>query len=703
MGAPQLGKSPLGVLGLSGPTAGSNRVKHHDGRWLGDVLDTQRQILQRKTQVQQTQVDSAWTTIDFEQGSAEDAGLINSTTDLVWNATHKAIENTSAENRVITFAGALIFAGSQGLGQRGARIQILNAAGALVETLTPVISDANGAGDHTVVLPARAYTLAAGFMARAQGFQSSLVTDSTIEPGSLFSADVLLTGSTPDLSDYAALADLAAAGGAGLVGAAGSYATVQAAINASVTYVASTTALKAVLAAGFVGGEVRQLTESGKAGAFVWTLGNFTTETGLDTTGGVYIKADDVAVTSGVWVRRYQEPINASWFGVVAGGADTTSAMQALAATVGRGYLAPGAYNVTVNIAGRYFSDGVVTFSGAGTFSVSDINRPHVDTGGRSVIQYKNANEVYLRDAQYPMAGFRFHGRYLKQGVPNFTPTSQQSVASFTTGLAFGMSSVVLENWYGVFAVADEGDANCAFEIVPFLRIKSALGGGQFDLNKAGEAIHSAVAQTYTWAADALNGAELLCITETIDGRVNNWSGRVTTVTDSTTTAITVADAGSLAAMDFVLPAPVGYDHYRYCGAVYYDTGEIRNLADDGRTVRSRGISDQSVATTGQVTNVEMEPAGYISPLATSVYIQSTCVLSTASEGQYVEGFYLDSSDHEVSSFIYQKDSVPSPSLASHDVVMPFVFGQKWFFTTLGALVGARINGQQRYWGWIEP
>lgn len=462
--------------------------------------------------------------------------------------------------------------------------------------------------------------------------------------------------------------------------------------------------LKAVPAADFNGGEKRHLAESGKSGLFIWTLGDFTIESGNDPFGGFYIKADDVAVNIGVWVRRYQEPLNAEWFQVVPGATDMTSEMQGLASTAGRGYVLPGTYNLTVDIEGTYFSDGAVSFSGAGSFKVNNISaHPPVASGGRSLIQYKNATQVYIRDVNFPMSGFRFQGAYKKTNVPVMSPANQLSIIDTNTDLAFGMSSVVLENWYGVFAVANEGDATCTFELVPFLRIKSFLGGSTFDLNKAGEAIHSAQAQTYTWAADALNGAECLIITETVDGRINNWSGRTTTIVDSTTTTIDLADGNNVTAFDWLLPAPVGYDHYRYCGSFYVDTGEIRNLADSGTIVRSRGIADQSGTNTGSVTNEVRKPAGYICPLATTVIVQSYCIISTTGAGQYVEDYLQDSGSHDISSFIFEKVAAFSHPVISHDVIMPLTFGPEWFFNSIGALAPQRTDGQQRYYGWIEP
>jgi hypothetical protein len=56
------------------------------------------------------------------------------------------------------------------------------------------------------------------------------------------------------------------------------------------------------------------LTEAGRVGNFVWTLGNFTQNVADDPQEGVYLKANGVAASVGAWVRSF-ETLNVARFG----------------------------------------------------------------------------------------------------------------------------------------------------------------------------------------------------------------------------------------------------------------------------------------------------------------------------------------------------------------------------------------------------
>lgn len=364
------------------------------------------------------------------------------------------------------------------------------------------------------------------------------------------------------------------------------------------------------------------------------------------------------------------------------------------------------ATRATLGLGSAAVSDIGNTAADSAPGSGSTVYAQKLDThpaGPRNIIQYGTATTVKIRDAFFAMGGFRFHGNYKKRAAPVFPSASHQSTISTATDLAFGMSSVVLENWYGVFACADDGDANVTFRVVPFLRAES-VATDVVTLRKAGESVHASAPQTYTWVADALNGAECLVITETVDGRAVAFSGRETTITDSTTTTVTLADIGTVAVGDWLLPAPnMEFDNYRYCGAFYVDTAEVRNIADSGTSVRTKGIFDSSGTNTGAVASPEIrEPSGYISPLATAVWLQSTGNLSTTGTGQYVEDFGIDSA-HSVGSFDMAKVSTASQSFNSGGILVPFSFGPQYYYSNGGGLAVNRVSGQQNLYGWIEP
>lgn len=83
------------------------------------------------------------------------------------------------------------------------------------------------------------------------------------------------------------------------------------------TYVATRTALKAL---DTTKDFIAFLTESGRAGLFVWRTGNFSAQAAIDTLEGVYLKADAIANTVGMWVRVYDHALNVKWFGAVGAG-----------------------------------------------------------------------------------------------------------------------------------------------------------------------------------------------------------------------------------------------------------------------------------------------------------------------------------------------------------------------------------------------
>ena len=53
-------------------------------------------------------------------------------------------------------------------------------------------------------------------------------------------------------------------------------------------------------------------------------------------------------------------------------------------------------------------------------------------------------------------------------------------------------------------------------------------------------------------------------------------------VTANTATSVTLDTIGAVGPKCFLLPAPAGWDHYRYCATFYVDTAEVRNFFDAG-------------------------------------------------------------------------------------------------------------------------
>lgn len=331
------------------------------------------------------------------------------------------------------------------------------------------------------------------------------------------------------------------------------------------------------------------------------------------------------------------------------------------------------------------------------TTNKTKLNYPIVTAGPRDVIQYVNSTSVSVVRNSVQMGGFRFKGQYTKQDAPSFAmPVSK--VVSTSTGLG-AESAVRTENWYAVFACANSG-GTVSLKLMPFLRA-GTVSGSNVPLIKAGEGIHALTAQTYAWgAANNLAGVECLVISEG-----GGWSGRVTKIMANVAGQVTLETVGAVAAYDYLLPAPRGFEHYCYLGCFYVDTAEVRNIYDTGTLVKSKGIYILSPSTNGSqaVPGVSMNAAGYISPLALAVVLDSSCSLSTASSGEYAEYFDPDGGAHTVQSGYYYKTAATSTAVVFSNVQIPFLYPQKFWFANDGSLAATRINGQLNITGWIEP
>lgn len=271
-------------------------------------------------------------------------------------------------------------------------------------------------------------------------------------------------------------------------------------------------------------------------------------------------------------------------------------------------------------------------------------------------------------------------------------------VASLAVAGLGAESSVRPENWYGAFAVSNPVDSSATIKTMPFLRVAS-VAGLVVSLNKAGEGIHTVQAQTYSWAGvNNLSGVKCLVISE-----AGNFTGRVATITENKPGSVTLDSVGALAFGDFLLPAPPGFTEFCYLATFYNDTAEVRNIYDTGSEVVSKGIYILSPETAGAQTNTSINCAGYISPLASGVRLDSLCLMSTASGGDYAEYFSPDSGNHTVRTNYDYKDNSSSRSFVFGGVSLAFLYAQTFCITTAGTLKGSRSGGQITPTGWFEP
>lgn len=333
--------------------------------------------------------------------------------------------------------------------------------------------------------------------------------------------------------------------------------------------------------------------------------------------------------------------------------------------------------------------------------------------GPRSVIRYYSATQIQIgAEKNFVMSGFRYHGKYLNGPSKSFPAPALSDDARHIISIGDGSTTAgdlgaeaysSTNSWYAAFACANDGDSSVTFKVMPFLRV-SSISTNTITLNDVGENQRSLNTKTYQFSTDNLAGADCLIINETLDSRANAFSGRIASVTANTTTTLTLDDVGSMAAYDYFLPAPPGYTYYRYLGAFFRDSSEVRNIADTGTIVGTRGSQNTQGNISGSLgAAVEMPCDGHISPLATGVKFNHTDSISSATTGDSVVRYGMDNGNHDTDEFYYQKDSTASQAFVFNFGCVPFSFHQRLWFYTGGALNIAANTRSMNIRGWIEP
>lgn len=333
-----------------------------------------------------------------------------------------------------------------------------------------------------------------------------------------------------------------------------------------------------------------------------------------------------------------------------------------------------------------------------------------IATSNRAAVRYYSATAVSITCPRHIlMGGFRFFGQYTKARVPLFSRTtgSPQTV-SVSTDLG-AESTAHLDGWYAVFACADNSDATPSFKVMPYLRA-GTVAGSTITLCSGAEGIHTNTATTYAWSStNNLAGTECLVINETVNGRANAFSGRTTTITANTATTVTLTDIGAIAAFDFILPAPPGFDNFCYMGSFYYETpGDVRNIGDSGSLVKAKMINtaDPNWSATGQIGTIAAPVAihfgGYVCPLATGVVVKDNANFNTASTGTYAAYFDIDGSQHIVQTILSTKEAAANETQLMDGITVPFCFTQAFYYSNTGTIIAQRSGGTLEITGWIE-
>jgi len=322
----------------------------------------------------------------------------------------------------------------------------------------------------------------------------------------------------------------------------------------------------------------------------------------------------------------------------------------------------------------------------------------------RGSLVYWTPTAISLRTPnEIVMGGFRMWGNYYRRIAPLAFAAGPNVTIGFNVNNIDALSALQQHNWYAVFSIL-ESDGTVGYRVIPFLRVGSVSGSvATFTYAGEGDAAHVITPVSYAWkAAGNLAGRECQVINETVGGRANAFSGRVASITGNTATTISLDAIGTVGPRDFLLPAPSA-ENYVYMGAFYYEPpGDVRNISDDGLNCKSYGIRHSQSTRTGAVsTFMKFDFGGYISPLATGVYLSTDASFSTTSVGQYVEDISADTA-HILESWQGFKETAPNMSMTSPPIYCPFQFSQDLRWRNAGSLAAARSGGQLRVRGWVE-
>jgi hypothetical protein len=302
------------------------------------------------------------------------------------------------------------------------------------------------------------------------------------------------------------------------------------------------------------------------------------------------------------------------------------------------------------------------------------------------------------------MGGFRFAGSYKKGRAPLVSSGVNGSViVGYPTALG-AESSVLNDNWYGIFACSNAGSAAVTYKLMPFLRARS-VAGSTVTLNFAGggAGAFTPTFATYSFTTNNLAGVDCLVISE---GGANRFSGRVTAITANTTTSVTLSSIGTVGAFDFLLPAPPGFTEYCYLGSFYADSaGNVLNIADSSTLVDSLGYStaDPNYSSSGSLANAQIRFGGYISPLAMGVKLRISENISTTSVGDFGLNISHDSSNHTIAQLYTNKEGAAGNYITTQIYQLNFSQTQSLWLTTIGGLAPSRGSCGLQVYGYLEP
>ena len=324
---------------------------------------------------------------------------------------------------------------------------------------------------------------------------------------------------------------------------------------------------------------------------------------------------------------------------------------------------------------------------------------------GRGRINYQSpdAIRVYGLADEIALGGFRYWGQYLKgRGPVKKVNNGGYSHATVSAANSQGvLNTAKTDQWYAVFAVANDEDEYVSFVLVPYLRCYSRAGKVITLATTKQGTNGSPATVTLDVNVDRLAGVDCLVIAE--GGRM---VGRTTKITANTATTVTLQDEGTITQLDTLLPAPPGYDHYHYLGTAYWETsspGDWRNIADGVYLVESYMGGNNLVPSSGAMTNQKILYGCDISPLATGVHFSFMCTYSGGNKGSMGHNIYHDGSNHAVWRRYLTRSSLDNTILEGMGTIT-FSGEQALWHSTGGSSDSSAITARTVVtYGWIEP
>lgn len=181
------------------------------------------------------------------------------------------------------------------------------------------------------------------------------------------------------------------------VTAEGDDGNVQNGLDRRVIQLSDITSLSSLNTAALVDGQQFSVSQEGRAGHFVWTSGDQSTNVTNDPEQGIWVAPDsDPTGTSGAFKRTFNGSVNVLWFGAVGDGVadDTVATQAAVDYGVGDVFAPKGTYKITspVDIPSN------TRIYGPGVFSASGVTSIFQGIGNKEAASYALSSDAGLGD-----------------------------------------------------------------------------------------------------------------------------------------------------------------------------------------------------------------------------------------------------------------------------------------------------------------